>query len=460
MPLSENPSTKELRRSANRHLWLDNRDWLRMEADGEPMIAAAGDGVRVTDLDGRSWIDVNGGLGCVHAGYDRREMADALYDQIAALSYMPQKSAIPSTVDLVRKLAEIMPGTLSRTFPVSSGSEANETAIKIAKAYHRRNGEPGRYKIISRVGSYHGDLGIVQWLGGRTDSGTADYEPAYPGMLLAPQPNVYRCGGGGLTPSECAARCAKAVDDLIRFHQPSTVAAVIAEPVTNDGVVPGPEYWPMLREICNEYGVVLIADEVTTGLGRTGRMFGVDHWGVEPDIMTLAGGLGGGCVPIGSVTAAAAVADRFGGADSFFRHVFTFAGHPVAAAVALKNIEVIEAEGLVENAAGVGAYLMEALTSLIADHPIVGDVRGIGLLCAVELVSDRAAKRGFDPDLALPDRLSAKFKRHGLILPVRGSVVPITPPLTTTRLEVDEIVHAIDLALWEIEGELGVASLA
>lgn len=431
-----------------------------MEAEDEPIIAASADGVRVTDSVGRSWIDGSGGLACVHPGYGRDEMADALYDQMSALSYIPQRSAIPSTVDLVRKLAEIMPGTLSRTFPVSSGSEANETAIKIAKAYHHRNGEPGRYKIISRVGSYHGDLGIVQWLGTRSDCSVDDYEPAYPGMLLAPQPNAYRCGGGGLSSSECAARCARAVDDLIRFHQPGAVAAVIAEPVTNDGIVPGPEYWPMLREICNEYRVVLIADEITTGFGRTGKMFGVDHWGIEPDIMTLGGGLSGGYVPIGAVAATTAIADPFGGADSFFKHVFTFAGHPVASAVALKNIEIIEADGLVENADSVGAYLMEALTSLMADHPIVGDVRGIGLLCAIEIVSDRAAKRGFHPALAMPDRLAAKFRQHGLILPVRGNVVPITPPLTTTKRDVDEIVHAIDLALWEIEGELGVASLA
>ena len=256
-------------------------------------------------------------------------MGDVVYEQAAALNYMPQRSAIPSTIELVRKIAEITPGTLNRTFPVSSGSEANETAIKVARAYHKRNGESGRYKIVSRFGSYHGDLGLVQWFGSTPDHRTADYEPAYPGMVYAPQPNVYRCGTGDLSPSECAVRCARAVEDLIKFHQPNTVAAVIAEPVTNDGVVPGPEYWPMLREICNEYGVVLIADEVTTGLGRTGKMYGVDHWGVEPDIMTMAGGLSGGYMPIGAVTATTAIADRFAGTDSFFRHVFTFAGHPV-----------------------------------------------------------------------------------------------------------------------------------
>ena len=460
MPLRQGPSTQKLRRSANRHVWLDNHDWSKAEADGGPMIAVEGDGLRVTDSEGRSWIDVTGGQGAVNVGYGRTEIADIVYEQTAAINYMPQRSAIPSTIDLARKLAEITPGTLNRTFPVSSGAEANETAIKVARAYHRRNGEPGRYKIISRFGSYHGDLGLVQWFGSTPDHRTADYEPAYPGMLYAPQPNVYRCGAGDLSPSECAVRCAKAVEELIKFHQPSTVAALIAEPVTNDGVVPGPDYWPMLREICNEYGVVLIADEVTTGLGRTGKMFGVDHWGVEPDIMTMAGGLGGGYMPIGATTATTAIADRFAGTDSHFRHVFTFAGHPVAAAVALKSIEIIEAEGLVENAAASGEYLMESLSTLTGDHPIVGDVRGLGLLCGIELVSDRTTKAGFGPDVALADRLTAKFSERGLILPVRGNVIPITPPLTITRSDIDEIMHAIDLALWEIEGELGVASMA
>lgn len=460
MPLSDTPTTEELRASANRHLFLHNRDWNQMESVGEPIIAAQGDGIRVIDSDGRQWIDVNGGYASVNIGYGHAEMADTVYDQMAALNYMPQRSVVPPTVELVRKLAQIMPGTLSRTFPVSSGAEANETAIKIARAYHHRNGERSRYKIISRVGSYHGDLGLVQWLGARPDHSNADYEPAYPGMVYAPQPNPYRYGPGNLSRSECAVRCAKAVDDLIRFHGPNTVAAVVAEPVTNDGVVPGDEYWSMLREICNEYGVVLIADEITTGFGRTGRMFGLEHWGVEPDIMTLASGLSSSYMPIAAAAATEAIADRFAGIDSLFKHVFTFAGHPVAAAVALKNIEIIESEKLVDNSATVGAYLKEMLTTLIADHPIVGDVRGIGLLLAIELVSDRSTKAGFDPALDIANRLTAKLKERGLILPVKTNIIPIAPPLTITESEADEIVHSIDLALWEIEGELGIASLA
>jgi adenosylmethionine-8-amino-7-oxononanoate aminotransferase len=460
MPLSDTATTEEFRASANRHLWLDNRDWTQMEAGGEPIIAVEGDGVRVTDSDGHSWIDVNGGYASVNIGYGRTEMADVVYDQMAALNYMPQRSAIPPTVNLARKLAQITPGTLSRSFLVSSGAEANETAIKVARAYHHRNGEPGRYKIISRFGSYHGDLGLVQWLGTRPDHSTADYEPAYPGMVYAPQPNAYRCGAGDLSPSKCAVRCAKAVEELIRFHQPSTVAAVIAEPVTNDGIVPGDEYWPMLREICNEYGVVLIADEVTTGFGRTGKMFGLEHWDVEPDIMTVAGGMSSSYMPVAATIATTVIADRFAGPDSLFKHVFTFAGHPVAAAVALKNIEIIESENLADKTAKVGDYLKESLTTLIADHSIIGDVRGIGLLLAIELLSDRATKAGLDPVMDIPKRLTAKFKDRGLILPVRGNIVSIAPPLTITEPEVDEIVHAIDLALWEIEGELGTASFA
>ena len=190
-------------------------------------------------------------------------------------------------------------------------------------------------------------------------------------------------------------------------------------------------------------------------------MFGVDHWGVEPDIMTMAGGLSGGYMPIGATTATTSIADRFATTDSLFRHVFTFAGHPVACAVALKSIEIIESEGLAENAAETGEYLMEALTTLTGDHPIVGDVRGLG-----SALRHRAGERPHHEgrfrsrNYGWTERLTAKFSERGLILPVRGNVIPITPPLTVTRAEIDEIMHAIDLALWEIEGELGIASMA
>ena len=452
-------TTESLRDAALKHLWMHNRDWVQMAEEGEPLIIVEGSGVRVTDSEGRSWIDVNGGYNSVNVGYGRAEIAEAAYDQMVKINYFPQGMATPPTIELTEKLAQMTPGTLTRVFPVSGGSEANETALKIARAYHRRRGEPGRYRVISRVGSYHGATGAVMWLGSSPAVPREDYEPAYPGMVYAPQPNPYRCALGGSSPSECAVRCAKAVEDLILFHRPETVAAVIAEPVATPqgAAVPGDEYWPMLRQICDKYGVVLIADEVICGFGRTGKMFAVEHWDVVPDIMTVAKGIISSYLPLGATIATQEIADLFNGKDNYFRHVFTFSGHPVAAAAALKNIEVLEGEGLVENAAQVGAYFKDQLQGLMLDHPIIGDVRGIGLLLAAELVSDRKTKAPFSPEQRVPQRLNEKFRNHGLIFRLATDIMNIGPPLCITRAEVDEIVHAIDLSLWELEGELGIA---
>ena len=451
-----------IRRASLKYLWMHNRDWVQMAEEGDPMIAVEGEGVRITDSEGRTWIDVNGGYNSVNVGYGRREIAEAAYEQMKQITYFPAGAATVPTIRLAEKLAEITPGSLSRVFPVSGGSEANETALKIARAYHKRRGEPGRYKIVSRRGSYHGTTAGVLWLGGNPNAPRDDFEPAYPGMVYAPQPNPYRCERGGETPSECAVRCANAVDELIRFEGPGTVAAVIAEPVAmpHGATVPGDEYWPMLREICNKHGVLLIADEVICGFGRTGRMFAVEHWDVVPDIMTVAKGIISSYLPLAATIATEEVADVFAGDKNYLRHVLTFAGHPVSAAASLKNIEIIENEGMVESSAEVGAYFKEQLDGLKLDHPSVGDVRGLGLLMAVELVADRETKAGFPPEAKIPARLNEKFRDRGLILRTVSDTISIGPPLCITRGEVDEIVHAIDLTLWEIEGEMGIAKLS
>ena len=457
--MESSSGTEALRQTAIKHLWMHNRDWVQMAEEGDPLMIVEGKGVRVTDADGRSWIDVNAGYNSVNVGYGRKEIAEAAYEQMLLMPYFPQGTAVPPTVRLAEKLAEIAPGTLSRVFPVSVGSEANETALKIVRAYHCRRGEPGRHKVISRKGSYHGGTGGVLWLGSSPAAPRADYEPAYPGMVYAPQPNPYRCELGGHSPSECAVRCAQAIEELILFHDPRTVAAIIAEPVSvpQGAVVPGDEYWPMLREICDRYGVLLVDDEVICGFGRTGKMFAVEHWGVVPDVMTVAKGIISSYLPLGATIVAEEVADCFAGKDNIFHHALTNAGHPVSAAAALKNIEIMESEDLVENSASVGAYLKEQLQGLMDEHPIVGDVRGLGLLTAVELVSDRETKARFSQDLMIGDRLTEKFRRHGLIFRVSGEILNIGPPLCITRGEVDEIVRAIDVSLRELEGELGLS---
>ena len=461
-PQIQNISESEaLRRASLRYLWMHNRDWTQMAEEGDPQIIESGEGVRVTDAEGKSWIDVNGGYNSVNIGYGRTEIGEAAYEQMRNLHYFPQGATTVPTAQFAAKLADITPGSLSRVFPVSGGSEANETALKIARAYYKRIGEPGRYKVISRIGSYHGMTAGVLWLGGSPYQPRHDYEPAYPGMLYAPQPNHYRAAHDGETPSEFAVRCAQAVERLIQFHGPQTVAAVIAEPIAipQGAVVPADEYWPMLRQICDKYGVLLIADEVICGFGRTGKMFAVEHWDVTPDIMTVAKGVISSYLPLAAAIVKREIADAFAGEQNYLRHVFTSAGHPVSAAAALKNIQIIQDEALVQNAAEVGAYFKEQLEGLAVDHPLVGDVRGLGMLLAVELVSDRKTKAGFPPDVRLPERLNEKFRKRGLIFRINSAILNIGPPLCITRPEVDEIVHAIDLSLWEIEGEMGIARM-
>ena len=452
-------TAEALRQSSVRYLWMHNRDWIQMAEEGEPMIAVEGDGVRIVDSEGNSWIDVNGGYNSVNVGYGRQEIADAAYEQMNRLAYFPGGTTTEPTALLAKKLAEITPGTLSRVFPVSGGSEANETAIKIARAYHSRRGDKGRYKIISRMGSYHGTTAGVVWLGGTPTTTRDDFEPAYPGMVYAPQPLPYLSDE---TPSECAIRCAEAVEELIKFEGPETVAAVIAEPVAMPmgTVVPGDEYWPMLRDICDRYGVLLIADEVINGFGRTGKMFAVEHWDVVPDIMSVAKGIISSYLPLAATIATEEVAGVFAGEEDYLRHVLTSSGHPVSAAASLKNIEIIESENMVENAATVGAYFKEQVEGMMGDHPSMGDVRGIGLLIAIELVKDRLTKEPFAPEDHVADRLNESFKKNGLLLRVGGPIINMGPPLCITTSEVDEIVHALDLSLWEFEGEMGMGQYA
>ena len=455
--MAEAIQTDSLRQAALDHLWMANMDWIRMAEEGDPPIIVEGSGIRVTDSEGRTWIDVNGGLASINVGYGRTEIADAMYDQMTKTAYYAQGSASEPAIRLAEKLAEVTPGDLSRTWLVSGGSEANEIAVRIAKGYHNRRGESGRYKVISRKRSYHGATGGVLWLGGG-HAGRFDYEPAPVGTLYAPQPHPYRCELGGQTPSECAQRCAEAVESLIEANDPRSVAAVIAEPIAGAAMVPGGEYWPMLRDICDRHGVLLIADEVVTGFGRTGRWFGVQHWDVEPDIMTLAKGIVSSYAPVGATVASAKVADAFAGGDKFFRAALTAGGHPVTSAAALKNIEIIEDEGLVDNSAEVGAYFLDRLEELREEHPIVGEVRGKGLMLGMELVKDRDSKEDFPPEANLAERFTDRLKAEGLILRPLGSVLSIAPPLCIERSDVDLITAGLDSALGAVERDLDIST--
>ena len=451
-------SIKELQESALEHLWVYLREPSDMAEKGEPSVFVSGEGVHVTNANGETFIDAMSGLWLKNVGYGRTEIADAAYEQMLKLTYMPMGTTTEPTIRLAEKVAQITPGNLSRSFFTSGGSEAVETAMKLTRAYFKRVGEPQRVKFISRKGSYHGATMGALALGGWPNLyPKGDYEPLMPDSYHVPQPNLYRCEFGSETPEECGERNIRAIEDMIKFQGPETVAAVVAEPVASPmgAVVPPDNYWPMLRELCDRYGLLLIADEVITGFGRTGRMFACEHWGVAPDIMTVAKGITSGYIPMGGAITSKAVADAFiGSPRASFRHVITFGGHPVAAAAALRNIQIMEEEGLAENSARMGAYLLDGLKELKEKHRMIGDVRGIGLMCGMEIVRDRETKEPFPPQADLGNRLTQGFSENGIILR-GGDNMNVMPPLCVTAGEIDEIVSAMDRVFTQVGRDLG-----
>ncbi len=449
---------QQLQESALEHLWVYMREPSDMAEKGEPQIFTGGKGVHVTDALGNSYIDAMSGLWLKNVGYGRTEIADAAYEQMLKLTYMPAGTTTEPAIKLAEKIASITPGDLSRSFFTSGGSESVETAMKLARAYFKRVGEPGRYKFISRKGSYHGATFATLSLGGTPLFPKTDYEPLLGGVFHGPQPNPYRCEYGGTTPEECAEKCVNAIEDIIKFQGPDSVAAVVAEPIASPygAVVPGDNYWPMLREVCDRHGCLLIADEVITGFGRTGKMFACEHWGVTPDIMTVAKGITSGYIPMGAAITRKPISDAFIGSQrAAFRHVITFGGHPVAAAASLRNIQIMEDEGLVENSARMGTYLLDGLNELKEKHSIIGDARGLGLFCALELVKDRETKEQFPPEAELGSRITQALAENGILLR-GGEITNIAPPLCVTAGEIDDIVSALDRVIGAAAHELGM----
>lgn len=448
----------ELQRTALEHLWVYLREPSDMAEKGEPQIFVEGKGCHVTDALGNTYLDAMSGLWLKNVGYGQTEIADAAYQQMLKLTYMPMGTTTEPAIRLSEKIASITPGDLSRCFFTSGGSESVETALKLSRAYFKRIGEPGRIKFISRKESYHGATFGALALGGSSLHPKSDYEPLMPGAFHAPQPYFYRCEYDSSTPEECAERCVNAIEDIIKFQGPDSVAAVIAEPVSSPqgAIVPPPNYWPRLREVCDKYGCLLIADEVITGFGRTGKMFACEHWDITPDMMTVAKGITSGYIPMGGAILRKPIADAFiGGPKAAFRHVITFGGHPVAAAASLKNIEIMEREKMVENSARMGQYLLDGLEELKEKHPIIGDARGLGLMCGLEFVKDRQTKEQFPADADLGPRLTQGFADERVLLR-GGDVMNIMPPLCVTAGEIEQLVATIDRVVDRTAKDLGM----
>jgi adenosylmethionine-8-amino-7-oxononanoate aminotransferase len=435
--------------------------WL---TESGPWVLDRGEGALLYDIEGREYLDaMAGGLFAVLAGYGREEIARAMCEQAQRLCYTsPASVTSVVAVELARRLAELTPGDLSASFFCNSGSEAVEASIKLARQYHQATGEGRRYKVVSLRRAYHGAT-----MGALSATGWSPHfqpfrrsaDPVVPaaGFVNAMPPYCYRCELG-LTHPSCALACGTTIEQAILGGDPELVSCVILEPVmgTAGCVIPPPGYLAKVRQICDRYGVLLIADEVVCGFGRTGRWFGVDHFGVVPDIMVVAKGLASGYAPLAAVVARGEIADKI----PIFFDVHTYGGHPVSAAAALANIGIIEREGLVENSATVGAYMLELLEGL-RSHPTVGEVRGLGLFAAVEL-HDSVRNGDFPPDLHVADQVTAATMRMGLFgpRPLGGGTLVFAPPLIFTRAQAERAVDVLDTALSEVEANILPAAVA
>ncbi len=418
-----------------------------------PRIYLEGEGARLFDVDGKSYLDLMSGQTRANSlGYGNHEIARAVYEQLATLHYVGTRANIAEpTIHLATNIARHTPGTLDRLFFVSGGSEAVESALKIARQYQQANGKPRAQKIISRWNAYHGStmgaIGASDWLGIRHIS-----EPGVPGHSFIPGPMNYR-NPFGMEDEAYADFCATYLERQIEHEGPDYVAAFIAEPImqANGVQIAPPSYFQRVREICDRYGVLWINDEVITGFGRTGSWFAIERAGVIPDLMTMAKAMTAGYLPMGAVAVRSEIADGM----ASFRHLHTFGGHAGVAACALKVIEIMERDNLIEKSRVDGAYLLDALQQELASSPIVGQVRGAGMWIAVDFTKDKKTKEAFTDDT-----VAAIVKRmydNGVIANAVGTALELAPPYTISRSDLDLTVDAASRAIREIVQERSLA---
>lgn len=413
-------------------------------------IIAGGEGVYIVDRDGRRSLDAFAGLYCVNVGYGRKEIAEAIAEQARKLAYYHAYVGHGSepSIRLARMVIERAPAGMSRVYFGSSGSDANETNIKLIWYYNNVLGRPEKKKIISRWRGYHGSGVMTGSLTGLAAYHTAFDLPRAP-ILHTEAPYYFRRADRSQSEEAFSQFCADRLEELILSEGPDTVAAFIGEPVLGTGgIVPPPAgYWTKIQAVLAKYDILLVADEVVTGFGRLGSMFGSDHYGLKPDLITIAKGLTSAYAPLSGVI----VADRIWkvlerGSDEMgpIGHGWTYSSHPLCAAAGVANLELVDRLDLVRNARETGAYFRNALSEALADHPLVGEVRGEGLLAAVELVADKADRVFFDPAAKIGPRVAAAMLERGVIARAmpQGDIIGFAPPLCLTRDEADAIVAA------------------
>ena len=448
---TENLNTEGLAEKDGRYVWHAlSRLNPGSRQTSPPMMVAEGSGAWISDTEGNRYLDGMSGLWCVNVGYGREELARAAYEQLQKLPYYPLTMAHAPAAELGEKLGEWLGGADDYVvFYSNSGSEANEVAFKVARQYHEQNGEGSRWKFVSRYRAYHGNS-----FGSLAATGQAQrkhrYEPLAPGFLHVAPPDRYRCAYCSDRPA-CNMECARSIGRTIAWELPETVAGVIMEPIiTGGGVLVPPEgYVQSVAEICRENGVLFIMDEVICGFGRTGRRFGHQHYGVKPDIVTMAKGITSAYLPLSATAVRREVFEKFKGTEEYahFRHVNTFGGNPAACALALRNLQIMDDEDLPGRSARMGERLREELRGL-EGHPNVGEIRHKGLLFGVELVEDRESREPAAPEKV--GRVIAGCKERGLIVGKNGdtvagfnNVVTLAPPLVVSEDDLAFVVQTL-----------------
>jgi len=434
-----------LKHKSTSHLILarTHRDRIR---DGLTVMVK-GKGVWVFDQNGKRYLDLEAGVTRpVHVGYGREEIAQVAYEQMVRLCYFtPMEYANEPALKLAEMLSEIMPGEINHFFFVSSGSEAVEAAIKLARHYHYFRGEKRRYKIISRRGAYHGVTGGALSALGTVLPMRQIMEPFSSGTIFVESPYCYRCPFHLSYPS-CEMACARDIERIIQFEDPEQISAFIGEPIQQGfgAYAPPKEYWKIVREICDRYGILLIIDEVICGFGRTGKWFGIEHYDIQPDLITMAKGISSGYVPLGAV----GCTDRVIAPIEIFHHLHTYSNHPVACAVAIKNLQILRDENLIDRSKEMGVYFLEKLKPL-ESYSIVGEVRGTGLWTGIDFTLDKEKRTPFPPYRVV--RIADRAKQKGLIIKTMGQSLEFAPALVIQKKEIDEAIRILDECLSEEE---------
>ena len=430
-----------------------------------PLIVRA-EGIRLYDEHGREYIDgSSGAIAVVSVGHGRREIAETIARQAERMAYVhsAEFQNLPAE-ELAAAVARIAPGDLNRCVFYSGGSEANEAAVKLARNYHIVRGAPSKHLTIARRRSFHGATVMTLALG-EVVGRRGHYAPWYPAVPRIVAPECYRCPLGLRYP-DCDLACARQLEEKILEVGPESVSAFIAEPIVGaaaPGMTPPEGYYGTIRAICDKYEVVFIADEIITGFGRTGRQFGIEHWDVQPDIAVVGKGIASGYVPLSGMVISDRIAQAFWETSLPYVHGFTHQGHPVACAAGVATLKIIEREGLVVNAATQGAHLGRRLQEIAQRSPIVGDVRGKGLLYGLELVRHKDTRESFAKSLKVVERVFRAALEAGLVIykgaghPAAGDEFLVSPPLTVTREDIDDISARLEAALQVVQEQLAAA---